>query len=301
MKSFKQYIGRIQLKEGGAAIKSSERINQENVAATLEKIYKEVLPALGVKKADTRSLGSTGKRLPGGSSGDVDLAISSASLLKASKGLTKADIFDYLMSKAKGLGYETKDLRSLGLISIGFPIENADGKQPDAIVQLDLMNTPNLEWAEFAFFSPHEKDSVWKGTHRNELFQAVVKYANYKTLKKAYDKQGVEVDAEWERDLLNLDVGVMKAIQSRIGKKGLTKNHKTISKEFKLDNPADVVKMYFGPSYKPKDIMAFDDMIKVVLSPKFIYKQHLDKILTYAAKGIVSKKLPLPKELEKYI
>ena len=51
------------------------RINQENVEATLQDIYKRLLPRLGLTKDDVQSVGSTGKKLPGGTSGDIDLAM----------------------------------------------------------------------------------------------------------------------------------------------------------------------------------------------------------------------------------
>lgn len=51
------------------------RINQENVEATLDDIYKRLLPELGLSREDVEPVGSTGKKLPGGTSGDIDLAM----------------------------------------------------------------------------------------------------------------------------------------------------------------------------------------------------------------------------------
>lgn len=45
------------------------------MAATLKYIYDTLLPAIGIDRKWVQPLGSTGKRLPGGSSGDIDLAI----------------------------------------------------------------------------------------------------------------------------------------------------------------------------------------------------------------------------------
>ena len=52
-----------------------QRIHQENVAATLKYIYDTILPAIEIDRKWVQPLGSTGKKLPGGSSGDIDLGI----------------------------------------------------------------------------------------------------------------------------------------------------------------------------------------------------------------------------------
>ena len=61
--------------EGGNALDGVVRINQENVQATLSDIYSKLFPALKLDDTNTAILGSTGKRLPGGSSGDIDIGI----------------------------------------------------------------------------------------------------------------------------------------------------------------------------------------------------------------------------------
>ena len=61
--------------EGGNMFEDVTRIHQDNVAATLQYIYEEILPAIGIDRKYVQPLGSTGKRLSGGSSGDIDLGI----------------------------------------------------------------------------------------------------------------------------------------------------------------------------------------------------------------------------------
>jgi hypothetical protein len=51
------------------------RIHQENVAATLKYIYDTILPAIEIDRKCVQPLGSTGKKLAGGTSGDIDLGI----------------------------------------------------------------------------------------------------------------------------------------------------------------------------------------------------------------------------------
>ncbi len=78
MLKFKQYI-----KEGGNAVKGVDRINQENVKDTLKSISKGIIKVLKNSDKDTGLLGSTGKKLPGGSAGDIDMAIDANQVLRA--------------------------------------------------------------------------------------------------------------------------------------------------------------------------------------------------------------------------
>ena len=70
-----QEMDKVLMSEGGNMFDDVVRIHQENVPATLKYIYDEILPAIGINRKYVQPLGSTGKRLPGGSSGDIDLGI----------------------------------------------------------------------------------------------------------------------------------------------------------------------------------------------------------------------------------
>lgn len=95
--------------EGGNMFDDVSRINQENVAATLKYIYETILPAIGIDRKWAQPLGSTGKRLPGGSSGDIDLGIDA----------TKVDYLKDAMTadeQAKAIAeYATPILDKLGI------------------------------------------------------------------------------------------------------------------------------------------------------------------------------------------
>jgi len=295
IKTFKSFIN-----EGGNAVKDSRigRINQENVEGTMNDIYKKVLPLLNITKKDTGNLGSTGKKLPGGSSGDVDLAIDIHAVLRNNKNIKNVDdLFDKLVSIAKSLHMEYKDMRQMGLVSIGFPIHNTDGKQEGKLVQLDFMPTENLEYSKWAYYSPAEWESKWKGLYRNEVFYAIAKYMSFKVLKKAMDKEGKEVPVEWERNFFDLSKGLLKGTQTRMGKKGPVKTVKTISKEMVSMDAQEIVTMLFGPNYKPSDILTWEDIMKAIKSPKFIYKKNLPKIIKMVQDGISKKGYPVPEDL----
>ena len=91
MINFKEFI-----KEGGRAVKGSVRINQENVKDTLKSISIGIVRVLKITDKDTGLLGSTGKKRPGGSSGDIDMAIDANKVLRAN-GIQLADeLFDFI-------------------------------------------------------------------------------------------------------------------------------------------------------------------------------------------------------------
>ena len=290
------------LLEGGNAIKSSSRINQTNVNATLDTIYKKLLPKLKLDKKYTASLGSTGKKKIGDSSGDIDLAIDAGALLKVNKINTPDDVYDFIIKAASSLTKEVADLRSIGLISIAWPIENIDGLQKNEFVQLDLMLVNSIEFAEWAYFSPKWDESPWKGGVRNELFFAIAKYVDYKALKKQAKESGEIVDTEWERNFYDLGKGLLKGIQTNIGKKGNpTKSVKTLDKWLLSNNPEEITKIFFGDAFSPSDVLTFENTYRAILSPNFVNKANRDKILKFAAQGMSKKPFPCPPEMKQYL
>ncbi len=302
MKTFKNFLNENKslLLCGGNAVKDPRisRINQDNVEATMNDIYAKVLPFLKITKKDTGNLGSTGKKLPGGSSGDVDLAIDIHAVLRNNKNINDVDeLFDKLVDIAKKLKMGYKDMRGMGLVSIGFPINNTDGKQDGLLVQLDFMPTENLEYSKWAYYSPAEWESKWRGMYRNEVFYAIAKYMSFTVLQTAMNKEGEEIPVEWERHFFDLSKGLLKGSQTRMGKKGPVKTVKTLSKEMVSMDANTIVTMLLGPKYKPTDILTWEDIIKAIKSPKFIYKKNLSKIIKMTKDGITKKGYPVPDDL----
>lgn len=288
------------LKEGGNAVKSSVRINQENVSATMASIAKDLLPKLNISETDTRNLGSTGKKAPGDSSGDVDLAISVQAITENNDGVeTPKELYDFIVSVANSVSQEVKDLRSIGLVSLAWPIVNVDHKQAGEVVQLDLMTVDSIDWAEWAYYSPSFDQSPWKGLYRNELLYALARHMNYETVSKAFDKEGTEVDSEWKRDFFDLGKGLLTGTQSRMGKKGIIKSVKTLDKELKSHDPAEVVEMMFGPGVTPESVLTWEDTFRMLMDPNFVYADKRNDILQMAKEGILKKGFPVPDELDK--
>lgn len=286
------------LKEGGNAIKSSVSINQENVAATMNDIEKVLLPKLNISKNDTASLGSTGKKAPGQQSGDIDLAISVQALTQNNGLETPVELYKFIMDVAMNTSTEVKLMQGLGLVSLAWPITNVDGKQEGQDVQLDLMTVDSIDWARWAYYAPSFNQSPYKGLYRNEIFYALARYMDYKTISRAMDNAGEEVDSEWQRHFFDLGKGLMHGEQNRIGKKGIVKGVKTVNKVLKSLDPREVVKMFFGPNAEPNDILTFEQALAAVLADDFAYAKDRQNILAMAKQGILNKGYPIPPELD---
>lgn len=67
---------RVLCKEGGNKFPYVVRINQENAEGTMEDVKKVLKEFFGMNEDEIIFTGSTGRKLPGSSSGDVDCCIS---------------------------------------------------------------------------------------------------------------------------------------------------------------------------------------------------------------------------------
>ena len=127
------------------------RINQENVQATLEDIYKRLLPRLGLTKDDVECVGSTGKKLPGGTSGDIDLAMPQDKIMQTTECETPEEFIDFCQELFKELDVYDATAKGYGWKSVScfWPIANEDGKQENKYVQLDFVVTNNMKFVSW--------------------------------------------------------------------------------------------------------------------------------------------------------
>ena len=296
MKSFIQF--KEVLNEGGFAVAGVSRINQENVAATLEVIYRDLLPKLKLKKKDIALLGSTGKKAAGQSSGDIDMALSAVELLKQHKVDTYDEMMSYVVDAVKRGGYAFKDMRSIGIISIAYPIENTDGLQPDAKVQLDFMVVQDVRYASWIFYSPHYLDSELKGLYRNLLNFSIAKNANLSVSK--IDPE-TKTPIEWSRYWINNQDGLKFGTQTNISIKTgkIVKAIRTLDNKTISNNPDEIVAFLYGKKYKANDLLTFEACLKAVLDNGFPYKDKLQVILKTTAEALQREGYPIPEILAK--
>ena len=187
-KTFSQRADEVKA-NGGNAVKGVSRINQRNVGWTFRNFMEVLGRELGLKRSHTAIIGSAGKKAPGESSGDIDIAIE---ILHRHD--LRFDFYDFIISELERLDYAFKDMRQIGIISIAYPIISADGEQRGKFVQIDLMIVDSIEYAKWGYYSPDYVVSEYKGLYRNELNFFIAKYAElHPTLVRD------EVIVEWER------------------------------------------------------------------------------------------------------
>jgi hypothetical protein len=288
------------LKEGGNAVAGVVAIHQENSIKTLKNATTELSRALKISASDMASLGSTGKKAPGQKSGDIDLAISAPALLKNNNINSLGELMDHIVSTVKKLGYDYRDLRNLGIISLGYPIANVDGKQANEFVQLDLMVVDSVDYAKWAYFSPSYLQSNLKGLYRNEINIAVAKYAGF-DVSKIDDETKKPI--EWRRFWFDLGSGLHKGSQTLLSAKTgkVTKTARALEKELVTNSPDDIVAFLYGSKYKANDILTFEQAFAAVKSPSFPHAKFRKEIYQMTADGIQNKGYPVPEALAKVL
>ena len=300
MLRFKEFI-----KEGGGAVGDVDRINQENVEATLKAISTKIIKPLKITTKDIGVLGSTGKRKPGGSSGDIDIAIDANKVLRANAIQIADELFDFIAGKAKKVSNTVVSNKGTGVISLQFPISNTDGKQNNKKVQLDLMIVDNLDLAKFNFWSPHEEQSKWKGIYRNIILSSMASVMDFEVLEKGYDENDVEVPTLFKRNFIDLKRGLMRGLQTRIGKSGklFAKGRKQTLETKVLENqPEGIIKAILGPAFTVKDAESFESLFKILDHPKYLYRSKKKEIIkTFIAVISRSKGLVVPDEMERFV
>lgn len=299
MKSFQAYID-----ESGNAVKGTSPINQENVAATLKKLYKTILPIFGLTEKDVRLLGSTGKKKAGESSGDIDLAVDAGKILYNLNIKDSHKLFDLVTKKLKGKVKQVTAFPGVGVVSFVFPIENTNGNQTGETVQTDFMVIDDINLAAFTFWSPTSEESKYKGFYRNIMLAASATHLNLKILKKGYNDKGEEIPVTFERNFMDNKRGLIRGLQTRIGKTGKlfsSGRKKTLATKVVADTPEKIVQMLYGPDFGPENVRSFEAIIRLLDHPKNIQKKNKAKILTSAAEIIGHiKGLVMPPELKRY-
>ena len=297
--------------EGGNMFDDVVRINQENVAATLKYIYDTILPAIGISRKYVQPLGSTGKRLAGGSSGDIDLGIDCTKVDYLKDAITNDEQANAIAEHAKPIldkmGIESR-LKG-NLYSIRCPIQNFDGKQKNQFVQLDMMTSRNMKFQVWSQYAPKEIEGQQyiKGCIRNLIFEAAAHAMDdVKVLKTGLvkGKDGIKEDmVEWEEYSFYTPEGlnIKKCYREPMTNqpKGATdtvyKSGEKAKRSLVTDDPDQIAKKMFGPKVKGKDLMTWDGTWKAAheaawaKDPKkwdIFLKSLRDKIITKINAGM---------------
>jgi hypothetical protein len=297
--------GFLKIFEGGAAIKSSRPIREDEFTETLESIKDILLPLMDIDPAkigkDYIVIGSIGKKKnPSDLSGDLDLGYD-GNYFSRSYGISYKEcskkIYDILLLNLKDkLGFEPEInfLRGLNIVSVGWPI---NGNPDLGIVQLDLIPLSSMEWAKFIYYSPDYRfgESKYKSAHRNWLFSAILA-AKRNVLES--DEEGEVLD--YETPVIILSDGLFLNKKSFRGKlKGRLKNPKKVEggEKFITNNPQEFLDFTLGKGYSPDQVKTFESVFKIITSPGFSMKDQLPVIKERFLEYMERTGLPVPSEI----
>lgn len=272
--------------EGGAAIKASRRIREDEFPGTLLSIKEKLFPLLGIDGLRINDqyvvIGSIGKKEnPDDTSGDLDIGYD-AKWYADINGITKKECSGSIFEKiskdiANIIGFqpEINYLKGLNVVSIGWPI---NGDINNGIVQLDLIPLSDMKWADFIYYSPNYKikESKYKSAHRNWLLAAILS-----SRKEIMQRDENDEILDYDTPVLILSDGLYWHTKSYRGKiKDRLKNPKKIegSERFVTNDPQEFVDFALGTGYDIDDVKTFEKLFSLIMSPDFELKENLPEI-----------------------
>lgn len=271
----------IKLKEGGH-MEGVGAIHIDEIKPTLQRLERDI----GID-LQNNVLGSVGKKE---FSGDIDVAITMPpeKFEEFKAKVEKSPIVDdtvkgplVLMSRVKIQGYD--------------PNRKTDRKRT-GYVQVDYMMDEDPEWLKTFYHSPSEKESRYKGAHRNIAIGALSQFVNRKEGKeKTEDGRPIEV----ERYMFSSNKGLVRVIRRlkpRKDGKGYTKawENEVIGGPWKR---GDEIAKVLGLG-TAKDLNSFETILAA------IEKNHPDLVEPFAraiAADPTIQELGMPEEIKKYL
>jgi hypothetical protein len=291
------------IKEGGNAVPNVDRIKKGSINKTIKNFKNEVIiPFLGFDPGDSVfTIGSTGKKPD---SGDIDLALD-ANILHKNTIITSLIKLNEICAS---LGYvSTINSFSFNMLHVAFPQAGNKNK----FVQIDLLLTKYPDFTRFFMFSPTNKESNYKGAHRNELLHAIAKVISNRPIKKGEDGKLLK----WSQIDINSD-GLFVQHKTLIDSEGnmlkykntnenLEESYAKVYKSYPISHdPKYVIEMLVGKQYSMYDISSFEKLFKIIESDKkFKYGSSSEEILIETARMLKEKenRLEFPKELNEYL
>lgn len=252
---------------GGNAFNIVSMIEQKNIQPTIDIYIIPILNKLGIH--NWKLLGSALKKNE--PSGDLDIGILWSDLL------INFDLDDKEFSKSSiehifsitNIEYEVKTFGSLFTIMV--PIVN----QENEFVQVDFMIFDDLDYAELTKLAPEKGTSKYKSRVKNFLWYSILMFLRF-------DEKYLNDELIEYKQYITNDKGLFLKTSSRIGKRGINKNFKTIDRKFISNDWNEIWKMFLGKKFKRKDWNSFESLLEYMKSDNFKYKSYINEIIEIA-------------------
>ena len=290
------------LQEGGNAVEGVSKIKRENIPATIQKIYDEVLKPVGVTEdAYTSEIGSAGKKA---FSGDLDIAINWNKVAELT-GKTVNELKQETRDQLKKMKYDF--VETGGNFNTKIPIQ---GDQEGEFVQCDFIPTTNIPFLKFRFFSPTEEQSKYKSIHRNTLLSDIIKTLTMQAADEAKNEgEYISQDGHhypastFKHVSFSLD-GFYETVKSFVGPRGFRKNAaKDPSRsKFITDNPEEFFDMLFGKGKVTReDVESFESIWNKILMTDKVPEECRAKIIKETYMGYKNSGVVIPTEMIKWL
>lgn len=196
------------------------------------------------------------------------------------------------------------------MIHFGFPQYDKHGNLIGKTVQVDILFTVTPEFCKFYMYSPSEKESSFKGAHRNDLLRAIAKVISFQPIK--IDNNGnlltwIQFDL-CSNGMFNCVKTIVDENDNHL-KWGDTDEDLEIgyavdlSKKLISADPNEVIKYLIGNKYKINDIDTFEKLLNIIEHDNdFKFSFIKDKILAEAASLMYeNNRIQFPEVMEKYL
>lgn len=273
---------------GGNAVKC-QPVTFEDGQKTIEWFNNYMAPILkgnGGFIEDFEVVGSFGKKKEGNLYGDIDIAVLVDSIPNSVP-------LDILALRVEEAGFEC--VKNYGFSIVSFAAPSGDG-----FAQIDLMLSPNLEWARFIDHSPdfRKDESKYKTNIRNIFLMCIITETQKDILKTTPEGIVTEIDV----NIIRYPTGVWRVRKSFMGKKGPVKTGKNLPgyEKFITNDPQEFINMTLGKDFCPSDANTFEQIWEIVSSDSFIWINKREEIINRYIECLNEQGFPIPEEIVKY-
>lgn len=311
--SFQEFLNEKRIEkidESGNAFDGTSPIPAEYQIPTFNVLKKELFTAIGIDKEGWAGLGSTFKKKPGMTSGDMDFAINGL-VAGAHLGVAYEDVPQAVLKTVNKLfpKYETTFRFGDSIFILKFPQYDERGKKTEEWVQIDFMIVDDLELAKYMFHSPDftKDESQYKGLFRNILLMDIIGNIEIEKDKEYYkDEFGSEYAGlvkTFNKYSITAQDGLKIQRKTYDGKKGRKKNAAVMREHDKIitKDVNEITKFALGPDATVQDTVSFESVWRWVLSDKFVHKHKRKEIIDTYVASLKSKNFPIPTETADYL
>lgn len=272
---------------------SDEGIKHLDVPKTQKHILKTLTQLFRIDKKSVNFIGSAGKGLSEDLAYNINVCIDKNKLIE-NNNLEESEMYDFLLSQFKRLGYKSEKKEEEDRLIIAWPTQ---GTLKQGIVEASIQISEHMSWVSFSRFSPNinEGESKFSGKYRECLFKSIAESLKQKVISYFDDKDTVKEFKEYSFDVHKGLFSITKTFEGKNGilnKSQLVKN----SKKLITNEPSEFIKIIFGESLNSDNFMTFEKCWEEFQNNKSLKKKK-EKIINKFKRTLINMNLIVPENL----